>query len=77
MKDPIFKLNNRQLPYVEEAKCLGVYIHKDGTDHDVKNKWGNIMQICFLDNAKYHLLNIFVTTCIVTLSGLKVPKTVN
>ena len=38
MKDPLFKLNNTQLPYIEEAKYLGVYIYKDGTDRDVKRQ---------------------------------------
>jgi len=38
MKDPLFTLHNSKLLYVVEAKYLGVVIHKDGTDRDVKRQ---------------------------------------
>ena len=65
MKDPLFKLNNTQLPYIEEAKYIGVYIYKDGTDRDVKRQikklYPNINMLlrqfhyCSCD-VKYHLV---------------------
>ena len=36
MHDPLFNLNNAQIQYVEDTKYLGVYIHNDSTDCDVK-----------------------------------------
>ena len=40
--DPLFNLNNAQLQYVEDAKYLGLYIHKDGTFCDVKRQMRKI-----------------------------------
>ena len=38
MKDPSFTFNSIKLQYVEEAEYLGVFIHKDCTDHDLKRQ---------------------------------------
>ena len=66
--DPLFNLNNAQLQYVEEAKYLGVYIHKNSTDCDVKRQmrkfYANINMLlrqfyyCSYD-VKCHLFKTF------------------
>jgi hypothetical protein len=56
----LFISNNTKWQYVGEAKYLGVFIYKDVTDCDVKDKWRNINML--IEQIHYLLFVILFHT---------------